>query len=304
MDAQIMRKIDNQLQQKRANAIFKANKQKEELLSSDPELNRLERTKRSIACDLTIEKSKKKQMLYKANAEIEKYLSVNKIKMPAPQFDCKTCSDTGFTEKDGKQERCSCFTRMLVEESMQNSDIAALHTFEDFNENIFSTEQKTQMLEIKNYCLQFSENFPNVKKSNIVLCGGTGTGKTFLLSCIASKLKKRGFSVAFITAGKMFDILRKYAFNKISDIDFLINADMLIIDDMGTEPIFNNITLEYTFMLINERAMLNKPMCISTNLLPDELKSRYTERISSRIFDQTTTNVLQLSGSDLRLRKC
>jgi len=93
------------------------------------------------------------------------------------------------------------------------------------------------------------------------------------------------------------------AFNKIDNIDSLINVDLLIIDDMGTEPVFNNITIEYTFMLVNERTRKNKAICISTNLNPDELKSRYSERIASRLLDRSTTNIFLVRGNDLRLRK-
>jgi DNA replication protein DnaC len=108
--------------------------------------------------------------------------------------------------------------------------------------------------------------------------------------------------VLFITAGKLFDILRKYALNQINDIDILLNTEVLLIDDLGSEPMFNNITNEFLFLLINERTRNKMPLFISTNLLPTEIKNHYNERIASRLLDKSITNIISLPGSDLRLR--
>lgn len=302
MDVNIINKAENKLQQVRFNSQLKYKAEITALYKKFPDLLELENKKRFIVSDINLSKSDKALQIKEIESKISGLLLKNNVSMPVIKHLCPVCKDTGYVTKEGKKVRCACFNKMIIEESMSDEIIKSFPSFDDFDESIFAPEIKDEILNIRNYAQKYSTLFPNVKKSNLVLCGNTGTGKTFLLSCIYTELKKKGLSVICITAGKLFDILRKYAFNEIHDIDVLINADMLIIDDLGTEPVFNNITVEYMFLLFNERTRNQKPMCISTNLSPDEIKARYTERIASRLFDKATTNVLLMPGDDLRLR--
>lgn len=302
MDVNIINKAENKLQQIRFNSQVKYKTLMDTLYKKHPDLLELENKKRLTVSDINLSKSDKASKLKEIEAEINSFLVKNNICLPVIEYVCPACKDTGYITNDGKKIRCTCLNKMIVEESMKYECFENFPCFSDFDESIFDTSIKQEILNIRDYAQKYSALFPNVKKPNLVLCGNTGTGKTFLLSCIYTELKKKGLSVIYITAGKLFDILRKYAFNEIHDIDVLINADILIIDDLGTEPIFNNITVEYMFLLFNERTRKSKPMCISTNLTPDEIKSRYTERIASRLFDKATTNILLMPGNDLRLR--
>ena len=76
---------------------------------------------------------------------------------------------------------------------------------------------------------------------------------------------------------------------------------MLIVDDLGTEPIFKNVTKEYLYLLLSERSRLNKLTVISTNLGPQELMNRYNERIFSRLFNKRESLNYQINGKDIRL---
>lgn len=302
MDSTIVNKIENRLNTLRLNAQFKHKALIENLYKANPLLLELENKKRLIASDFSISKAEKAEQIKIIDNKIYTYLKENHLTMPQIEYNCSCCNDTGYVYENGKSKRCNCFYKMVIEEALKDEGLSKFPTFKDFNENIFADEIKNEIINIRNYAERYADKFPNVKKTNIVFCGDTGTGKTFLLSCIYTELKKKGLSVVYITAGKLFEILRKYAFNEINDISVLTNSDMLIIDDLGTEPLFNNITVEYMFLLFNERKINNKPMCISSNLNPDEIKNRYTERIASRLFDKETTNVIKIPGNDLRLR--
>ena len=61
-----------------------------------------------------------------------------------------------------------------------------------------------------------------------------------------------------------------------------------------------NITVEYLFTLLNERAAARRHTVICTNLNPAELRERYGERVGSRLLDQTLCAAVQLKGKDLR----
>ena len=88
---------------------------------------------------------------------------------------------------------------------------------------------------------------------------------------------------------------------KAREFDRLMGAEILLIDDLGTEPMVRNITVEYLFSLINERTGGGMHTVIATNLSFEDLKNRYTERISSRLLDKNGFEVVGLAGEDLRL---
>jgi len=139
------------------------------------------------------------------------------------------------------------------------------------------------------------------------LSGKTGVGKTFLTECIASEIIDGGHIVSFVSAFGMNNLFTSYHTtydsSKPTFLSTLLDPDLLIIDDLGTEPIFKNITKEYLYLILSERSRQNKLTIISTNLDPIELMSRYNERISSRLFNKRESLLLQINGSDIRLNK-
>lgn len=302
MDTYIISKVEKKLNQIRFQSKLELKKETDTFYKLHPDIFGLENQKRLIVSDPSLSKDEKRTAVNTIDKRINEIIDKNNLAFPHQKFKCNVCNDSGYVEKDGKKERCSCFTRMLIDEAMKNENCSNIISFDDFNESIFDDKIKKEILNIRNHLKTYSEKFPNVKKPNTILFGNTGTGKTFLLSCVYTELKKKGISVVFLTAGRLFDMLKKYAFNQINDIDVLLDAEMLIIDDLGTEPMFNNITIEYLFMLINERSRNNKSMLISTNFSADDLKNHYTERISSRLLDKSATNKIFIPGNDLRLR--
>ena len=90
---------------------------------------------------------------------------------------------------------------------------------------------------------------------------------------------------------------------KSSILEPLLTCDVLVIDDLGTEPINKNVTLEYLYLVINERQLAGKPTIITTNLTPDGVINRYGERIFSRINNKLISLNIKLDGQDMRLKK-
>ena len=41
---------------------------------------------------------------------------------------------------------------------------------------------------------------------------------------------------------------------KSSYLDTVLDPDVLVIDDLGTEPILKNVTLEYLYLILSERS--------------------------------------------------
>ena len=80
--------------------------------------------------------------------------------------------------------------------------------------------------------------------------------------------------------------------------DYLLNVDLLIIDDLGTEGV-NNMKLVELFNIINSRLLTpNKKTIISTNLSLQNLFNTYDERIVSRIIG--SYDICYFFGEDIR----
>lgn len=119
---------------------------------------------------------------------------------------------------------------------------------------------------------------------------------------------KKGKTVLYQTAPIMLDNIIDYRFNKEGSskdmYDNLLNVDLLIIDDLGTESM-NSIKFSELFNIINSRLLSSKSKktrtIISTNLSLQNLFSTYDERIVSRIVGNY--NICYFFGDDIRFKK-
>ena len=98
----------------------------------------------------------------------------------------------------------------------------------------------------------------------------------------------------------MLEIVRKAYFSNEETADEIADAEVLMIDDLGSEPLMQNVTVEQLFNLLNERQNRRLSTIISTNLTMNEIKNRYTERIASRLRARDNWKVITLEGKDIR----
>ncbi len=221
-------------------------------------------------------------------------------------MNAKKCNDTGFVTNG----MCECYKKRRNEELLKQSGLTLSKntSFENFDTKICTNKKQAELLEkLKNILQTFAENYPNIKKRNILISGTTGVGKTYLSECLANKLSEKNYSVCFVTAFDLNNMLLKYhtSFdaNKHTNIAPLLDSDFLFIDDLGTEPILKNVTLNYLYLILSERDRHQKPIIITTNLLPENILDRYGERNYSRLSNKQTSLVVHLDGDDLRLKK-
>ncbi len=222
----------------------------------------------------------------------------------APRYSCKKCEDTGYIEF----KMCDCLKRELVKLGYKNSGLGALlerQSFENFSLDYYTGEDKYTMqanLQIcKNYANEFGENSPS-----LFMYGGTGLGKTHLSTAIAARVIEKGFDVQYVTAQNLISdfIFERYhrSFGDNSQVrtDKYFEAELLIIDDFGTEE-NNQFSVSAFYNLINSRYNQSKATIISTNFPQQILKDRYAERITSRLFGEYT--VVSFPGRDVRMQK-
>lgn len=243
------------------------------------------------------------------NAEIRRRLRA--LGLPedylSPHYRCPVCRDTGYVG-DAPARFCDCFEAELRRRLHEDGSMAGVdeQCFERFDPNVFpeADGQRAKMLSVRRACEDYADSFPNTRHLNLVLTGSGGLGKTFLLNCIYARVSERGFPAARVSAFRMFETMRRTHFansNEEQGFAELIAAPLLLIDDLGTEPMMRNITVEYLFTLLNERRTARRHTVIATNLSPLQIKECYGERVASRILDRSLSATMRFTGRDIRL---
>ncbi len=233
-----------------------------------------------------------------------------------PIWDCPLCRDTGYTDlPDGRRVVCDCVREALVRRSCRSALITLREgsCFENFDPGLFSgspdergTSPRERAEALRDLCSDFAEHFPDTKFRNLLLLGPSGLGKTFALECIARRVLERGGSVCALTAYKLSSIMQGAYFSNeesIRDREAVENADLLFIDDLGSEPLRRNIDLESLFSLFNERQIRNRHTLIASNLTLEEIRGRYGERILSRLMEKDVSRAIRLTGDNLWVTK-
>lgn len=229
------------------------------------------------------------------------------------QYNCPDCRDTGLI--DGK--KCHCFLKAQMKLLHDQSNLEDVLERENFTALSFQYYDDKEILpqigmtngaymrQVVRICKDFIKNFDK-KHENLLFTGSTGVGKTFLTNCIAGELMDTCHSVVYLTASDLFEIFsrNKFDYENAEDMRdmyrFVLDCDLLIIDDLGTE-LNNSFTSSQLFYCINERMNMKRSTIISTNLSPVRLRDSYTDRVTSRIM--SGYRMIPLYGKDIRLLK-
>ena len=284
-----------------------------ELRAADPELDGIEIGLRKAGSGIAlaaisgeIEKFERlKDYCIKQNARKKEILDAAGI--VKPEISCLKCEDSGFY--GGKF--CDCVTeiaRRLAFSEMSASLPVGNCRFENFDlkyyedADIGNGNPRRRAKDILEHCKSFAENFPANGRSLLFL-GEPGLGKTHLSLSIVAEVSGRGFGVVYGSAQNLFSAAEKEHFSFSGDtsaMDSLLNCDLLVIDDLGTE-FYSSFAASLFYNVINTRILAGKPTVISTNLSFDELEKRYTPRITSRFIGNF--DMKRFIGKDIRQQK-
>ncbi len=223
-----------------------------------------------------------------------------------PVFDCPDCMDTGFVSGN----RCHCLKQKIIDVMYRQADIYPKlkeENFDTFSFEYFPEDVLPEMKKIHSIALDFVDSFANTYV-NMLLYGNVGSGKTFITNCIAERLINRGYSVIYLTALRLFELLNGHIFRRNGSpydedaYNSLFDCSLLIIDDLGTEVMNSaTVTASELFQILNERDNARKSTIISSNLSLQQLKDNYSERSFSRILGGY--ELVKFNGDDIRLMK-
>ena len=221
-----------------------------------------------------------------------------------PVYTCPKCRDTGEVG-DGVKKLCSCALKQMQKELSDGAGINSEETFAAFDPAVYqgNDEQRRRALSYKRYFEAFAEKLPSPEKPNILMVGDAGTGKSFFGNAIAYAAIEKGIETARLTAYRLIEDALTGIAGDGTALKHDINVPLLVLDDLGTEPMIPNVTLETLYRVINERITRKLPTVIITNLASEALSERYGERITSRIVDRDTTGIAVFRGINLRTRQ-
>lgn len=198
MSNEILNSLLKEYAQKKLNAELDLEKRKQSLYQKSPRLMQIEDELNNFAISTaknilnsgssSLEDLQEKiNSLKKEKAEIlnSLHMDTNYLK---PFYDCRFCQDTGYImAKNYKTQMCSCLKQKLLNYSFNKSNMSNLdkENFDTFNENIFSDEvdiskykfnisPRKNIINIKNKCMEFVENFDNPAQKNLLFLGNTG----------------------------------------------------------------------------------------------------------------------------------
>lgn len=221
------------------------------------------------------------------------------------RYVCPICRDTGY---DGTK-MCACMKRELILEGFRASGIGHLiekQSFENFSLDYYrsSKEDYDLMEKTLEAAKEFAETVPP-RYGNLLMVGGTGLGKTHLSTAIARRVIERGYEVRYesvqnVIAAYEYDRFRSGRDGEDERSAIYLDAELLILDDLGTELV-NAFSISAIYHLLNTRINREKPTIISTNLMPEELQAKYSDRIVSRLLGEY--RVLLFKGTNVRYQK-
>lgn len=238
---------------------------------------------------------KERDRFYKSVSSICEKHQVNCVQLMDREPFCPLCasertdeSELNMREKEtkkayNKNKRWLSQRSVLTDEEMFNM------TFESFKEVDTETkENKAKALEIARELFKGS-------KHNEMLAGGFGTGKTHLAMAMLNELNKHAdMKLLFVSIDELMRRIKSNFHDHTSVykedviVQTLIEADVLVIDDIGAEVGSvdrKSEATDYNVRVLNAvlSGRTSKPTIFTTNLSGKDLTQMYDGRIVSRI---------------------
>lgn len=216
-------------------------------------------------------------------------------------YTCPKCRDSGYVGIN----MCECMKAAIAEAKLADSEIgnlAARQSFDNFSFDYYGDKNRDIMRRNFSMLKSFAENFNSGSKENWLLMGDTGLGKTHLSSAAGATVIRRGYDVVYKSAQNMMEDFENAQFHggDPESVQKYYDCDLLIVDDLGSE-MTTQFTLSCLYNVINTRINGDRSTVFSTNLTQSQLRERYTDRITSRLFGEYRP--LIFSGVDIRRQK-
>ena len=191
----------------------------------------------------------------------------------------------------------------MLDLGTQSFDTFSLDWYPREYDSASGRSARENMETVYDICADYAHQFGK-RPGNLLLFGAPGLGKTHLSAAIAREVSSKGWSVVYDTAGRIFQRFEAQKFTREEDagddVDRVLNCDLLILDDLGTE-MTTAFVQSALYQIVNTRLMEKKSTILNTNLMPGEIARRYSPQLASRI--EGEYQLLPFFGKDIRRLK-
>jgi DNA replication protein DnaC len=141
------------------------------------------------------------------------------------------------------------------------------------------------------------------RRENLVVCGPSGTGKTFLLEALGQQAVEAGLHVAWFSLEQLGALLRRHRADDTvtKAIGRILRADLVCVDDIGLLPVGVDAA-EGLYRLV-DAAYEKRSIALSSNLHPAGFDELMPKTLATATVDRLLhhAHVCQTSGDSVRL---
>ncbi|NRA45825.1 MAG: ATP-binding protein [Oligoflexales bacterium] len=233
---------------------------------------------------------------------------------------CRQCQGAAMDVSSGAARPCHSPSPTVMVNLFNQANIPsryALARLENFKN--FTGNGEAMISQVKSWLQLIGKGENLNQQKGIIVEGGVGVGKTYLLTSIAKHLIFKGLSVKFVDFFQLItEIKAKYSLKQDVDesiLNPLLKVDVLIIDELGKgrRTNFEQTIIDQLVMgrYNQQKLIIASTNCslknVITNIDPSDfhnfptLKAAVGERIYSRLSE--TCRFWELTGNDYRYRK-
>jgi DNA replication protein DnaC len=141
------------------------------------------------------------------------------------------------------------------------------------------------------------------RHENLVICGPSGTGKTFLLEALGQAAVETGKHVAWFTLEQLGVLIRRHRADDslTRAITRILRADLVVVDDIGLLPVGLDAA-EGLYRLV-DAAYERRSVAVSSNLHPSGFDELMPKTLATATVDRLMhhAHICQTSGDSVRL---
>ena len=141
------------------------------------------------------------------------------------------------------------------------------------------------------------------RKENLVVCGPSGTGKTFLLEALGQLVVEAGMRVAWFSLETLGVVMRRHrADDSVTKaVNKILRADLVVVDDIGLLPVASDAA-EGLYRLV-DAAYERRSIAVSSNLHPAGFDEIMPKTLATATVDRLLhhAHVCVTTGDSVRL---
>jgi DNA replication protein DnaC len=141
------------------------------------------------------------------------------------------------------------------------------------------------------------------RRENVVVCGPSGTGKTFFLEALGQHIVEAGMRVAWFRLEDLGALIRAHRSDDSVTrvVARILRADLIVIDDIGLLPVGADAA-EGLYRLV-DAAYEKRSIAVSSNLHPAAFDELMPKTLATATVDRLLhhAHICQTSGESIRL---